>query len=249
MKCLNCTAPAAKGPCPICLQIDSNQRSCFCTQECFVAHYEAHKEFHKELCVKSVIRSTIFGTDVNLSLLASTFNMSAWYRDQVEVFRAARAAAERAVELSGDAIDTLPQQELQSIDEPLPGDSSVVEPTVVAAEPTVVVESVTITIHEVEEPVQESTNQPIVQPVEEPVEQPLDLQQIAKESLETNIYYVDKLLERKYKKRKAMYFVSWLGFDESHNSWEPENKLPKTEVQLFKDQLKQSKAQAKALHM
>ncbi len=39
------------------------------------------------------------------------------------------------------------------------------------------------------------------------------------------MYHVDKILDKKKIKNKIHYLVSWKGFDESSNSWEPASVL------------------------
>ncbi|XP_070496655.1 chromo domain-containing protein cec-1-like [Chironomus tepperi] len=51
--------------------------------------------------------------------------------------------------------------------------------------------------------------------------------------MDDEIYYVEKILDRKVIKDKPYYYIKWEGYTESDNTWEPAENLDKTLIKIF----------------
>lgn len=51
------------------------------------------------------------------------------------------------------------------------------------------------------------------------------------------VYYVEKILDKKIENGAPRYFIKWQGYGPKHNSWEPAGNLPKNTVDEFESLL------------
>ena len=62
-------------------------------------------------------------------------------------------------------------------------------------------------------------------------------------------FYVREIQKERTRKRRKQMLVSWEGFDEKHNTWEPVENLPTEMVEAFRNrQMKQTKQTKKGLN-
>ena len=58
-------------------------------------------------------------------------------------------------------------------------------------------------------------------------------------------FYVKEIQKERTRKRRKQMLVSWEGFDEKHNTWEPVENLPTEMVEAFRNRQKKQTKQAK----
>lgn len=61
-------------------------------------------------------------------------------------------------------------------------------------------------------------------------------------NLEENEYFVEKIIDKRIKKKKVEYFLKWKGYSAKDNSWEPKENLYCLDlIDEFEENLKQKK--------